>query len=229
MALLGFWIWPSLSVNLKDFIFAKVISSELCPKGEGNIFDDEILIYVNKDIALPPNYVPKDLKSIPQEVKTTNAICLKSEVLPYLKNMFDDAKAQNINLAVTSGFRSKETQSMLYKALINLKGESAKNRIAKPLHSEHQLGTTMDFSGGSINYISASDRFGGTVEDLWLRKNAHKYGFVLSYGKDKTLITGYDYEPWHYRFVGIDVAEEIFEQQISVEEYFNSMVNPQNL
>ncbi len=219
---LAFFLWPSLGSDAREYFLAKVLGSEFCPKGQGGDFDDEILVYVNKEISLPSNYIPKSLVLIPKEVKTTNAICVKSEVVPYLKDMFDDALTQNINLAVTSGFRSEETQAFLYNALFKLKGEKAKDRIAKPLHSEHQLGTTMDISGESIGYVSASNRFIDTLEALWLEQNAYKYGFVLSYQKDKTPITGYDYEPWHYRFVGLETAQKIFEQKITIEEYLIS-------
>ena len=204
--------------------FANIISSKSsCPKASGNIFSDEILIHVNKDTALPADYIPGDLVSIAGLVKTTKPLCLKKDATSYLQKMFQHASLDGVTLTVTSGFRSPETQSILYNALLRAKGKAAKNRIAEPLHSEHQLGTTFDLTGKSIKYVSASDAFAGTREELWLRENAYLYGFVLSYPKDKTDLTGYDYEPWHYRFVGIDVAKEIFEKGISVEEYFTSL------
>ena len=220
---LGAFSFLGLNSDVKDYLLAKVTGGGVCPKGDGKAFDDEVLVYVNKDMSLPSRYIPKDLIDISKEVKTINVVCLKKDVVPFLKQMFTDAGVQNINLAVTSGFRSDDTQLKLYNALIALKGETAKDRIAKPSHSEHQLGTTMDFSGESIDFVSASDRFNKTAEDLWLRKNAYKYGFVMSYGKDKKSITGYDYEPWHYRFVGVDVAKIIFDKEISIEEYFSSV------
>jgi D-alanyl-D-alanine carboxypeptidase len=196
---------------------------ELCPDGQDNIFPDETLIHVNKDKPLPADYIPQDLIDISDSVKTSGIVCLKQDVAPYLKKMLDDAYSQKVTLAVTSGFRRPEVQSLIYKALLLIEGKKAQNRIAEPLHSEHQLGTTIDLTGESIGYLSANDKFDGTIEDLWLRENAYKYGFVLSYPKDKTLITGYDYEPWHYRFMGLDIAKQIFNHKISIEEYFNSI------
>jgi D-alanyl-D-alanine carboxypeptidase len=221
--ILCFFAVPSLGQTLGDFVLANVVGDRFCPKGDGKTFTDELIVQVNKDISLPAGFIPADLVNISKEVKTINIICLKKEALKNLKQMFADASAQNINLAVTSGFRSSETQSGLYKALILLKGEKAKDRIAEPLHSEHQLGTTIDLSGASIGYLSANDKFIGTPEDLWLRDNAYKYGFVLSYPKGKTLITGYDYEPWHYRFLGTEIAKKVYDQDISIEEYFDNL------
>ncbi len=196
---------------------------ELCPDGQGNIFPDQIMIHLNKNISLPDDYIPNDLINITDRVKTINIACLKQEVAPFLTKMFDDAESENISLAVTSAFRRPEVQSVLYKALLLVKGEKAKDRVAKPLHSEHQLGTTVDITGKSISYASTSDKFDETTEYKWLKQHAYKYGFVLSYPKDKRSTTGYDYEPWHYRYVGLEIAKEIFDKQISVEEYFSNL------
>ena len=221
--ILSFLLMPRFNANVKDFFVANVLGSQFCPSGDGKTFEDELLVQVNKNVALPSGYIPEDLAEISKEAKATQRICLKREALDSLKTMFADAQEQNINLAVTSAFRSEQVQSKLYKALFALKGEKAKDRIAVPLHSEHQLGTTVDLSGKSINYISATDKFTGTAEDVWLQKNAYKYGFVQSYPKGKTKITGYDHEPWHYRYLGTEVVKEIFDKQITIEEYFDSL------
>jgi D-alanyl-D-alanine carboxypeptidase len=206
---LCFFVAPSFSVDIADYLFANVAGASFCPKGDGKSFNNELLVQVNKNVSLPDNYIPKDLVNISKDVRSSYQICLKKDALKNLTKMFNDASLENINLAVTSGFRSSDTQSTLYKALMLLKGEKAKDRIAEPLHSEHQLGTTVDISGESINYLSASDKFNGTAEDLWLRANAYKYGFVQSYPKDKISVTGYDYEPWHYRFIGIENTKNL--------------------
>ncbi len=221
--ILCFLFLPKFNQEVREFIVANVMGGSLCPKSAGNIFEDELLVQVNKDIPLPANYVPKDLVKIPKDVRNTNFICLKKDAVSALKLMFADALKENINLAATSGFRSFDTQARLYQGLIDLKGEKAKDRIAKPMHSEHHLGTTLDISGESIGYLSADDKFMGTPEDLWLQFNAYKYGFILSYPKDKTKVTGYDYEPWHYRYVGEKVAKEIFDSGATTEEYFDSL------
>ncbi len=223
-----------VSSDLKNFVSNQIagvigIEKEVCPSGRGSIFEDEIMVHVNKEKSLPKDYIPKELVNAFSQVKITKSVCVKKEVLLSLKEMFEDAEKENIILAVTSGFRSRETQSWIYKNWIRINEGKTEDRVAKPLHSEHQLGTTIDLTGKSISYISAADKFDGTKEDLWLKENAYKYGFVLSYPKGRTEITGYDYEPWHYRYVGKDNAKEIFEQNISVEEYFNSFLNTQKL
>ncbi len=220
---LGFFAVPSFTQTLKDFFLANVVGSSFCPKGDGETFENEIAVHVNKTIGLPAGYTPENLMEISKQVKSTQKICLKKEALDALQVMFADASKDKITLAATSAFRSSGVQSKLYKALYALKGEKAKDRIAPPSHSEHQLGTTVDLSGKSINYVSASDRFTGTAEDLWLRANAYKYGFAQSYPKDKTSITGYDHESWHYRYLGTDIAQEIFEEGITIEEYFQNI------
>ena len=204
-------------VVLNDLYF-----KELCPDGQGNIYPDEMMIHLNKKIALPSDYIPDDLISVSDSIKTISIVCVKQDVAPFLKQMFDDAQTQGVALAATSGFRRPEVQSFILKTWLYIRGEKARDRVAEPLHSEHQLGTTVDLTGKSVGYISADDKFIGATEELWLRKNAYKYGFVLSYPKDKVSITGYDYEPWHYRFMGIDIAKQIFDEKISVEEYFAS-------
>jgi len=212
----------SFGEDIKEWVLANVVGTQFCPSGDGKTFEDEMLVEVNKNIALPNNYIPENLLDISKIVKTTKKICLKKEALLALKIMFDDASVQGIRLAATSGFRSEKVQSKLYTALMALKGEKAKNRIAEPLHSEHQLGTTVDLSGESVGYISANDIFTGTTEELWLNNNAYKYGFVQSYPKDKISTTGYDHESWHYRFLGSEIAKQIFNSGITIQEYFDN-------
>jgi zinc D-Ala-D-Ala carboxypeptidase len=196
---------------------------ELCPDGSGNIPNDEILVKVNRSTSLEKDYIPQNLINVTNLVKTTSVVCLKQEVVPFLKRMFDDASQKNIQLAVTSGFRKPEIQGLIYKIWVRVLGEKGKEGVAEPLHSEHRLGTTIDLTGKTNNFVSADEKFHGTPEELWLRENAYKYGFVLSYPKDKTSITGYIYEPWHYRYVGLEAAKVIFDKKISVEEYFDSV------
>jgi len=203
--------------------FNAIYFNELCPAASGDIISDAILIRVNKKNALPHDYIPKDLVNISTLVKTTSIICIKQYVVPYLKNMMEDAQSEGVQLVVASGFRRPEIQGLIYKIWEAILGEKVKEEVAEPLHSEHQLGTTLDFAGASNNYIGADGEFDETPEDLWLKENSYKYGFVMSYPENKSLITGYVYEPWHYRFVGIPVAKIIYEKQISVEEYFNDI------
>ncbi|MDD3663185.1 MAG: M15 family metallopeptidase, partial [Candidatus Pacebacteria bacterium] len=97
--------------------------------------------------------------------------------------------------------------------------KNASIAIAKAGYSEHQLGTTIDLSGSSIGYASTLTKFGGTPEDLWLNENAHKYGFVQSYPIGKEEVTGYMYEPWHYRYLGVEIATKIKKSGLTITEF----------
>ncbi|MEK7105779.1 MAG: M15 family metallopeptidase, partial [Patescibacteria group bacterium] len=101
--------------------------------------------------------------------------------------------------------------------------KNATKLIAKPGHSEHQLGIAVDFTSPSIGNVSATGKFGDTLESKWLEENASKYGFILSYPKGKEEITGYLYEPWHYRYVGIEHAIEIANSGKTGNEYFKEI------
>ena len=102
-----------------------------------------------------------------------------------------------------------------------MKGADYTNRYsAKPGYSEHQTGLSIDVSASSIgNRLSES--FGSTDEGIWLAAHAHEYGFIIRYPKDKASITGYAYEPWHIRYVGIELATYLYENNLTLEEYYN--------
>ena len=115
-----------------------------------------------------------------------------------------------------SGYRSYELQENLYTGYVASHGqESADLESAKPGHSEHQLGLAMDLSiDGTLD-----ESFGLTEQFDWLQENAYKYGYILRYPKDKVYMTGYAYEPWHYRYVGVEAATIIHNEDITYEEY----------
>lgn len=114
-----------------------VYFKELCPDGQGNVYPDEIMIHINRDISLPADYIPDNLVDISGYVQTLGILCLKQEVVPSLRQMFDDARNQGIKLSVTSGFRRPEIQSIIQKMWVLLNGERARTGVAEPLHSEH--------------------------------------------------------------------------------------------
>lgn len=159
---------------------------------------DGILI-VNKTYPLPQNYNP----GVNPEAKAA------------LDKMFAAAKAeQNLKMWVCSGFRSYTVQKSLYNSYVRRDGAKAADRYsARPGYSEHQTGLAFD-----INY--ADYRFKNTAEAKWLAANAYKYGFILRYSEGKESITGYMYEPWHYRYVGVESAKKIFDSGLTLEEYF---------
>lgn len=159
---------------------------------------DGILI-ANKTYPLPSNYNPGENK----------------EARAALNKMFADAKAEkNLDMWVCSGFRSYNVQKNLYNSYVKRDGAKNADRYsARPGYSEHQTGLAFD-----INY--ADSRFKGTPQAVWLAENAHKYGFILRYPEGKEQVTGYMYEPWHYRYVGVENAEKIYASGKTLEEYF---------
>lgn len=158
------------------------------------------IIIVNKTYSLPSNY----------------GNSLTEDTINYFNKMKSDASLENINLFIVSGFRSYETQIKTYDKWVNLDGkEIADTYSARPGYSEHQTGLALDLN-------SIYSNFSDSEEFKWLNKNAYKYGFILRYPENKENITGYIYEPWHYRYVGIKLAKELYNNSnwITLEEYF---------
>lgn len=182
----------------------------------------DILVLVNKRRNLPSDYRPEDLV-IPDVKFSFDDIIdkrhLRKEAATALEKMFYDAEKENIILYAVSGFRSYSTQSYLFGNKVSKVGEEEANLlVARPGQSEHQTGLAMDISSKSANFSLIED-FGQTIEGQWVNENAHRFGFIIRYKRDTTDITGYSFEPWHIRYVGIDVATEIYERNITLEEY----------
>jgi D-alanyl-D-alanine carboxypeptidase len=184
---------------------------------------DDITVLVNKQFKLPENYNPDDLvePNVPFifEEKLEKRK-MRREAAKALEEMFAAAKDDGIYLAGVSGYRSEQTQRALYENYAARDGEEAANRYsAKPGHSEHQTGLAMDVSG-SDGKCAAEDCFADTQEAKWLAEHAHEYGFIIRYPQGKEAITGYQYEPWHLRYVGKEAAREIAAKGITLEEYW---------
>lgn len=188
---------------------------------------DSITVLVNKSNRLPLDYKPDDLvyPDVPFifEEKVEKRM-MRKVAAEALERMFTAAKEDGIHLAGVSGYRSGNTQKALFERYVRRDGEEAASRYsARPGHSEHQTGLAMDVSG-STGKCAATDCFADTEEAAWLAENAHKYGFIIRYPKGKEEITGYKYEPWHLRYVGEEIAEAIWSQGITLEEYFDGAV-----
>jgi D-alanyl-D-alanine carboxypeptidase len=180
---------------------------EIIPDG------DDLLTVVDKEFALPYNFVPRDLVNISEydiPCKSDSAQ-LRSIVIDDLKDLFEDVQNGDIDILVYSAYRSYEDQLAIYKSRVFRDGASfADSMTARPGHSEHQLGTTIDFT--SLEVLSGKVRFfSNTIAASWLSENAYKYGFVMSYPAGSEEITGYKYEAWHYRYIGKEAAREIYE------------------
>jgi LAS superfamily LD-carboxypeptidase LdcB len=185
-----------------------------------------LTVLVNKERNLPENYTPNNLVIgdftkinyvLKQQIDKNR---VRIEVLPYLEQLFAKAKADDITIYVSSAYRSYNTQKSIFAWNQSVYGAEKANTIsAHAGQSEHQTGLAIDFTSKSVNF-DLVERFEQTPEGIWLANNAYKYGFILRYPKNKSNITGYVYEPWHFRFVGQELASEIHKNDLTLEEYF---------
>ena len=198
-------------VNVKadyEYYDEKVVTETDTSKNE--------LMLVNKYHKLTKEYAPDDIVDVSiQFAYGDNEII--SEVYEKFRSMYNAAKEEDLYLIITSSYRDYDFQEQLWNSYKNQKGEEwADSVAARAGFSEHQTGLTLDI----VTYNAGMSDFENTDEFKWLQKNAHKYGFILRYPKDKEDITGYSYESWHYRYVGVEVAEEIHKLGITFDEYY---------
>jgi len=168
-----------------------------------------LLQLVDKQHPLPVGYSPGDLQPVPPAYAAPGySALLRTEALEALLELLDAAALDGHDIRVVSGYRSYQEQVTTYQSWVDRLGEEEANRVsAKPGYSEHQLGTTVDV--GSTDYgWDLTEAFGATPPGQWLQANSATYGFVLSYPDGKESITGYAYEPWHFRFIGKAAAEQ---------------------
>jgi D-alanyl-D-alanine carboxypeptidase len=183
------------------------------------------LVLVNKEFALPDGYRADDLVRPKVEYsfgdQDIEKSYLRQEAANALEKMFAEAKNNGVHLFAVSGYRSYERQKRIFNAQISQVGyKEAALLVAVPGNSEHQTGLSMDISSESVNF-ELIEQFGETEEGKWLMENAHRFGFILRYPSGKEGITGYDYEPWHYRYIGVKEATEIYENELTLEEFFH--------
>lgn len=177
---------------------------------------NDYLILVNKYNYLDPNYTPEDLVTMSLQY-AFNGKQIRTEVNSAFKQMANAAKAESLKIVANSAYRDNAYQTRIYENIKDDKGEEyADNYAARPGHSEHQTGLSIDISTLS----STLDGFEVTPEFTWLKENSYKFGFILRYPEGKEYLTGYQYEPWHYRYVGIEVATKIKDLGITFDEYY---------
>jgi len=184
---------------------------------EHDILIEEVdnLVIVNKYYTLSKDYKP-ELVSIDTKYAINEKQLLTKDAKLAFEEMCENAKKDEINIYSGSAYRSYDYQNTLYNNRIKKEGlEYANKTAAKAGHSEHQTGLAIDITKKKWGeYIDEEDK-----EFKWLEENAHKYGFILRYPKGKEKITGYTYEPWHFRYVTIEVSKELKEKNITYEEY----------
>lgn len=177
---------------------------------------DTNIVLANKLYFLGEDYVPKDLEKISSSYSSGEKYLEKNAKIAFEK-MAKDAKKEGYNIRAVSTYRSYSYQKKLYSNYAASDGvEKADTYSARPGFSEHQTGLAVDVDNTKTSYT----KFGNTKEFSWMKENAYKYGFILRYTKENEFITGYMNEPWHYRYVGIDIAKYIQENPMTFEEYF---------
>ena len=187
--------------------------------------DLSIDVLVNKENMLSIDYIPKNMYIVDNnENNFRNYLIdnikpmLRIEVKPYIEKLIYDANNNGINIIVDSAFRSGNYQQMILEKVISEKGNEAYKLVALPGTSEHQTGLAVDFAIYE-NGIYNDDIKEDDKEAIWLKDNAWKYGFILRYPKGREDITGFNFEPWHYRFVGLELAFELYQTNQTLEEY----------
>jgi len=173
-------------------------------------------IIVNKYYQLDSSYVPDNLVNVSLSY-AYSGVKISEHVYSAFKELAKAAKKEGHTIVISSGYRSYETQESIYNKRKDKKGkEYADAYVAHPGHSEHQTGLAIDIA----DFKNSSVDFSETASYQWMLDNAYKYGFILRYPKDKENITGYNFESWHYRYVGYEIAKDIHELGITYDEYY---------
>jgi zinc D-Ala-D-Ala carboxypeptidase len=180
-------------------------------------------VIVNKQRPLPDGFVPPDL--IVPNVRLRLAASeqqmqLSAAAQPALEQMFAAAAEDGVTLVFGSGYRSEALQRQFYESYVARDGQAAADRYsARPGTSEHQTGLAVDITSvGGRCHLEVC--FEDLPEGQWLAANAHRYGFIIRYPDGKESITGYQYEPWHMRYVGTELSAEINRTGLTLEEFF---------
>lgn len=180
---------------------------------DGATYIDGVLI-ANKTYALPSTFVPTNPENPVTEERSIQ--CLDKDLMTAWNTMLKDATAKGLNLYISSGYRSYNYQNRIYNNYVKADGVAkADTYSSRPGHSEHQTGLCFD-----LNTIEDSFQF--TEEGKWVHDNCYKYGFCIRFPKGKDAYTGYQYESWHLRYVGVELATKLYNngEWISLEEYF---------
>lgn len=190
--------------------------------------DLDVTVLVNKEHVLDKEYVPLEMYVVDEnegnfhQFKDANLKpMLRSDIKEYVDKLINDAQGLGLPIIVDSGYRSYNYQQVILDALIKEKGDEAFKLVALPGASEHQTGLAIDFAYFQ-NGIYNDDVKENDKEAIWLKNNAWKYGFILRYPKGKENVTGYNFEPWHFRFVGLKLAEYLFKNDLTLEEYYKN-------
>lgn len=187
-------------------------------------------VILNKHYYADGDYQGQDLVDVDASYNLYGtSFKLSKECYEAFLKMYEDAKEAGYGFKINSAYRSYESQKSIYQGWVNQDGqETADTYSARAGYSEHQTGYAFDVR----DYPFTNDDYSKTKSFTWVSKNAYKYGFIIRFPEGKEYITGYQYEPWHYRYCGLECAKYIQEHDITFEEYYEYFIrfkNPRNL
>ena len=226
------WSWPSNSATKvtparEDGASKGQETKEQTQKPTGSATAcDDVSVLVDRSHSLSPDYVPKDLVPLQDYGVPTlgsGVLRLRREAAENLRHLVDGATADGEELVVASAYRSYEEQLLIHERLMSVFGADADGMSAAPGHSQHQLGTAVDFTNAAAGYQIWMP-FAQTSAYWWLEHHAWEYGFVLAYPRGKEEQTGYQWEPWHYRYVGMEDAKRLEKSDLSLQEFLEHEV-----
>ncbi|MDT8306582.1 MAG: M15 family metallopeptidase [Anaerolineae bacterium] len=198
--------------------------------------DADLLALVSHEYGLSPDYKPGDLvplgDTFPSAVTRGYPTQVRAVIIPQLQEMIAAMHAAELRPFIVSGFRGYYDQAAARQKWTEQFPEWAHNVSARPGHSEHQLGTTLDFSTPDLpamvgeTFIEFHPAFAASSEGKWLAENGHEYGFTMSYPDDRYEATGFNYEPWHFRYVGVELSTLLHENSVTISEYLLAQYGP---
>jgi zinc D-Ala-D-Ala carboxypeptidase len=220
------WSWPSnsatkVSPSREDEASKGQVTKEQARKPPGSATCDDVRVLVDRTHSLSPDYVPRDLVPLQDyRIPTlgSDVLRLRREAAENLGHLVEGAAADGEELVVASAYRSYEEQQLSHERLMSVFGPDADGMSAAPGHSQHQLGTAIDFTNAAAGY-QVWMPFAQTSAYWWLERHAWEYGFVLAYPRGKEEQTGYQWEPWHYRYAGMEDAKRLEESNLSLQAF----------
>jgi D-alanyl-D-alanine carboxypeptidase len=199
------------------------------PNTEMDLDPSSITVFVNKEYAIPKDYKPKELVTpdvVFNLITYDERTLMRPEAAKALEELFEAAKKDGIILYGISAYRSYQRQYTIFTNNIVKQGkEHTLKYSAVPGTSEHQTGLAIDVSSKSLGF-KLSSNFSSSPEGIWLAENAYRYGYIIRYPEDKADITGYAYEPWHIRYVGIGLANYLYTNDLTLDEYYDYTPSP---
>ena len=200
------------------------------PQGDGSDYgvpivstltsdDGNPLVLGNKEYTVSRDYYPTDMVDIDGSLSTNQNLKVKREAYDAYLAMLKDAKAEGLNFCICSAYRGFAVQESLYYNSLSSNGKEYTDKMfAYPGRSEHHTGYAIDVTSASMNWGLSQD-YASYPDGAWIAEHCDEYGFIIRYPKGDEEITGYMYEPWHIRYVGVEIAKEITEAGITLEEY----------